>query len=135
LSLQLSDTEFNSPNDLNKVKVYISGNFDPVGEAVFLGNEVSLFINNVFIPKNESIPLEIRADISATGNGQPGKLGNIIKIDWNGDGSEGEYKTYGYNFISKNIIHFTGEDTKSEGVWITDSRQPTDTNNLPYLII
>ena len=117
LSLQLSDTDFNSPNDFNGLaRIFISGKSEPVGATIFIeGDKTFATLNNVKIPKNESISLEIRVDVGSIGPAHPTKIGNIIKIDWDADS---EFATFGYGLNSGDLIRFTGQDTKSEGIQI-----------------
>ena len=114
LVLQLSDTEFNTPNDVNKITAWISDNSSAVGEAVFVGDHATMTLNNLIIPKAESIKLTIKADIAAIGNSQPAKAGHTIKIDWDGD----DPSSYGTGLSSNKKLSFLGQDTNSEGVII-----------------
>ena len=118
LTLQLSGTSSNTPQDVVKVTGWISGSSSQVGEAVFIGDYATMTLTGVTIPKNSDLVLTLKADIAQIGSEKPAKPGHTIKIDFDATDQDtsANSSTKGVGTSSGTTVYASGSDTASYGV-------------------
>jgi len=119
ISLQLTSTASNTPQDLVKVTGWLTGGTSAVGEAVFVGDYATMTLTGVTVPKNSDLVLTIKADVAQMGTDQPARPGHTIKVDFDTDDKTGaNSNTKGVGSSSGTTVYASGADTASSGVKI-----------------
>lgn len=119
ISLQLSGTSSNTPQDVVKVTGWLSGGTSSVGEAVFVGDYATMTLTGVTVPKNSDLALTLKTDIAQIGTDMPARPGHIVKIDFDTDDKTGSNSnTKGVGSSSGTTVYASGSDTASNGVKI-----------------
>ncbi|MDD4761428.1 MAG: peptidoglycan-binding domain-containing protein [Candidatus Pacebacteria bacterium] len=119
ISLQLTNTASNTPQDLVKVTGWLTGGTSAVGEAIFVGDYATMTLTGVTIPKNSDLVLTLKADIAQMGTDQPARPGHTVKVDFDTDDKTGSNSnTKGVGSSSGTTVYASGADTASNGVKI-----------------
>jgi hypothetical protein len=134
VALQLSGTDFNTPNDLvsRRVKLWTADGVQ-IGEASFPTSDYAIstaIASGAFrVPAGGYKVLVIKGDISPVCiSCAVTSPGDLLKVDWDGD-NRGINGTYGIGINSGMNITPTGSDTASDGVTIVSATALTPSSS------